>query len=371
MSTELVFSVDDDKALAAVAIGLADAGLREREHLQEWIIANPAILGSGVLIVTSEFDRWAARVGAARDRLDILGLDMEGRLVVAELKRDAAPDTVEMQAIKYAAMASRFDLEVLADALSEFRRRTTGETLTSEESAELLSAHTDYRLTSETLRAPRIVLVAGSFPTSVTATSVWLTEMGLDITLVQIQAYRTGAGVIITASQHYPPPNVEEFTVAPTRASRRPLPEASYPLTEWTAEDYTRAATELRNPTALAALDLCSARPGEWVPFEDIIVASGRNPAQARGDTGALTLQIRKLFKRNSWPYEAMWAAGGTQQIYYRMTEDQAEMWRTARGEEVILDQAPAAESVSGPQAEDTNSIASPGFGGVTSGNDI
>jgi hypothetical protein len=52
--------------------------------------------------------------------LDVLGLDRSGRLVVAELKRDRAPDTVEMQAIKYAAMASRFTPDVVASQYAAF-----------------------------------------------------------------------------------------------------------------------------------------------------------------------------------------------------------------------------------------------------------
>jgi RecB family endonuclease NucS len=100
MSDELVFSVTGDEAKAASPISLAEAGLREREHLQEWVLANPGILGTGVLVITSEFDRWESRGGAERDRLDILGLASDGHLVVAELKRDTAPDTVQMQAIK-------------------------------------------------------------------------------------------------------------------------------------------------------------------------------------------------------------------------------------------------------------------------------
>ncbi|WP_328949275.1 hypothetical protein OG778_14505 [Streptomyces sp. NBC_00184] len=52
--------------------------------------------------------------GAARDRLDVLGLDATGRLVVVELKRGTADRDVHLQAITYAALVSRFDLGTLA-----------------------------------------------------------------------------------------------------------------------------------------------------------------------------------------------------------------------------------------------------------------
>jgi hypothetical protein len=324
VADEFVFAIDGSDAVPAVPITLAEAGLKEREHLQEWVLNNPQILGPGVLLVTSEFDRWISKVGHEKDRLDVLGLDQEGRLVVAELKRDAAPETVEMQAIKYAAMASRFELDALADAYSTFITKTTRELLTSEDATEQLQA-------PETLRTPRIVLLAGSFPATVTATVVWLSEMGLDITLVRIQAYRTSTGITVTVSQHYPPPDVEDFTVAPSRAARKHKTTTAFPEIEWSADDYVKAAEVLVNATGLAALDLCSQRPEEWVPFEDVVAASGRDPAQARGDTGGLTLQIRKHFGRNNWPWEAKPGAGGEKQIYYRMTAAQAAMWQSAR----------------------------------------
>src|SRR5262249_34505793 len=70
----------------------------------------------------------------------------------------------------------------------------------------------------EQLRRPRIVLVAGSFPPVVTATAVWLTEMGLDITLQRVQAYRVfDDRTIITVSQVFPVADVEDFTVSPGR----------------------------------------------------------------------------------------------------------------------------------------------------------
>lgn len=332
MDDELLFKVSGARASLARPISLADAGLREREHLQEWVLSNPEIIGSDVLVITSEFDKWSSKYGSEKDRLDVLGLGSDGRLIVAELKRDAAPDTVEMQAIKYAAMASRFDLETLADAYANFRTKTNEVSTTSDDAAELIAAHTSNEITTETLRAPRIVLIASSFPPSVTAACVWLSEMGLDIKLVRVQAYDTDEGVVVTVSQHYPPPDVEDFTVAPSRAARKPKPVATLPEVEWTTEDLTKAAAVLTNATALAALDVCAERPGQWVPFEDVTARSGREPAQARGDTGGFTLSIRKHFQRSNWPYEALWAAGGKPQIYYRLSPELAGTWTQIRG---------------------------------------
>jgi len=70
------------------------------------------------------------------------------------------------------------------------------------------------------------VLVAGAFPTTVTATAVWLSEMGLDISLQRVQAYRLrGDSLVITVSQLFPVPDVEEFAVSPQRAQTKATEE--------------------------------------------------------------------------------------------------------------------------------------------------
>jgi alkylated DNA nucleotide flippase Atl1 len=216
MRHELVFTVSPGTAIAAQPVTLAEAGLYERADLQEWIRANPDILGPDLYVVTYEFDRWVSAGGSHADRLDILALDADGRLVVAELKRDGAPDTVEMQAIKYAAYASRFTPDTLAACHGAYLRRT-GEPATDDEALARLEAHCG-GLAPELLASPRIVLVAGSFPESVTADVVWLCEQGLAISLVQIGAYRTTSDVIVTVSRLWPLPQVEDLTIIPNPA---------------------------------------------------------------------------------------------------------------------------------------------------------
>lgn len=132
---ELLLAVEPGGAARPVPAGtLQAAGLLERQHLQEWIVANPQILGPGVMVVAVEYDGWVVQGGAQRDRLDVLRLGVDGRLVVAELKRGVAPDTVEMQAIKYAAMASRFRMETLAVAHAAFATRR-GHPITADQAA--------------------------------------------------------------------------------------------------------------------------------------------------------------------------------------------------------------------------------------------
>ena len=329
MPDELVYSIDSSKACRATPITLAEAGLRERTHLQQWILAHPEIIGEGVLIVTCEFDAWQSSSGPERDRLDVLALDRSGRLVVVELKRDRAPDTVELQAIKYAAMASRFTPEVLASQHAEFLRKHDN-VVSDEEAMQYLVEHVNDELNPDLLRQPRIVLVASEFPPTVTATIVWLSEMGLGINLVCIRAYRTEREVCITVSQLYPVPDVEEFTVAPVRASARRARDADYPEIPWDAESLARLSEVATNPTVRAAMDLCAERPGEWVSIRELEAKGGRTQAEARADLAGLTMMVKRRFGRRNWPFEVQWAAGGDENAYYRMEKDVAATWRSA-----------------------------------------
>ena len=74
-------NLDTYESKAMNEVDFAQLGLRERQDIQEWIAANPGILGDDLLIISkefSEFDRTA-------ERLDLLAVDKAARLVVIEL----------------------------------------------------------------------------------------------------------------------------------------------------------------------------------------------------------------------------------------------------------------------------------------------
>jgi endonuclease NucS-like protein len=212
MADELVFTVEGAQAVPAHAVTLSNAGLMERQHLQQWVVDHPELIGPGVKVVAFEYGRWVSGGGAATaDRLDVLGLDRTGRLVVVELKRDRAPDTVTMQAINYAAMVRRFSLDTLAEVHAA---HLGGETSTDEAMSQLMEWAEG--ISDETLAPPRIVLMAADFGPTVTNTALFLYEAGIDIRLVRYQLYQTAAGQnVLTVTQLLPVPDAEEFMVRP------------------------------------------------------------------------------------------------------------------------------------------------------------
>ena len=93
-------------------------GLLERYDLQKWIEQNPDILGEEIFIITSEYDRF----DKTNERLDLLGLDKDGNLVVIELKRDDSGKNVDLQALKYAAYCSTLCFDDLVDMYVNYKR---------------------------------------------------------------------------------------------------------------------------------------------------------------------------------------------------------------------------------------------------------
>ena len=133
------------------------------------------------------------------DRLDALFLDTSGAPVVAELKRDKATDTVELQALKYAAYCSQLTLDELADEFA------ATEDISAEDSRARLLDHAP-ALEDGGLRSVKIRLVAGGFGPAVTSVVLWLREYGIDIGCVEVTARRVAESgqAVISARQLLP-----------------------------------------------------------------------------------------------------------------------------------------------------------------------
>ena len=232
-----LFVIQGNAASVAEPVLLSDAGIRERQDLQEWVIAHPEVLGDDVLIVTAEFDRWQSDSGGiAKERLDILGLDPSGRLVVVELKRDSDP-RIHIQAITYAALVSGFTEDTLAGVHADFLNRR-GSSTSHAEALTRLRDHVEGDIDADVLSVPRIVLLAGTHPPQVITSADWLARQGLDIELREIEAFRFHDTVSLTFDQIYPVPGVESVLLSPARKQAKEAVEK--------AEKQNRSANSVR-----------------------------------------------------------------------------------------------------------------------------
>ncbi|MBL7259478.1 hypothetical protein [Paractinoplanes lichenicola] len=189
-----LFRIDGATATPFRRASMTTEGLMELQHLERWIVAHPEIMGGNVRIVTQQFDRWATSGGqVAADRLDVLGLDATGQLVVVELKRDG-DKRVHLQAVTYAALVAGFTKETLGIVHAEFLNKSKPDTpITPEAALALLTEHVEGEWGDELLTRPRIVLIAERFPSQVLTTVSWLTELApsdLAIQCIEVAVFR-------------------------------------------------------------------------------------------------------------------------------------------------------------------------------------
>lgn len=301
---EVMLKVDEALAEMVPPQQISALGLQERAHLQEWVLAHPEIIEPGVTIITSEYGMWQTAAGEpVANRLDILGIDKDGRLVVVELKRGLAEGTVHMQAINYAAMVSRLSVDDVADLYVAYRAPETD----IDPDGALTLLETQLLLTIDGIRRPRIVLIAGDFPSSVTASVVWLNEQQVDMSLIRYRLYQVNGQTIASFNQLFPVPDVEDFTIGRRQSlDTATSSNSAEPGDPWTLDALERLEP-LLNDASKAMLDLC-AQADSPINVAEVAAAAGVTPASVRGQLAGFTMRLRNPnnhFTQTDWPVES------------------------------------------------------------------
>jgi hypothetical protein len=197
---------DPNKLICVEPTTYASERWRERDHLQPLLRDNPEVLDPGLLIVSEEFNNWE---GSSR-RIDLLGLEKEGNLVVIELKQEEGGGHMELQAVRYAAMVSAMDFEAVVHAyesfLTKFGKDTTAARL--EIKTFLAVADNDEPVITN---LPRIILVAPNFSREIATTVLWLNDQGLGIRCIAANLYRIQEDDYLQIDQIIPLPSAADY----------------------------------------------------------------------------------------------------------------------------------------------------------------
>ena len=148
--------------------------LNERD-LQEWIEQNPEALGEDLLIIQKEFDGFAG----TRERLDLLALDKEGRLVVIENKRDDSGRHVVWQALKYVAYCSTLKKKEILKIYQMYLDCHFYDEDANRKLCEFLDVEDLEKVALNRCIEQRLILVAAKFPKEVTSALLYLIKHGI------------------------------------------------------------------------------------------------------------------------------------------------------------------------------------------------
>ena len=187
----------------------SDLKLQERPHLQEWIVRTPEALGEELLIIQKEFDGFAE----THERLDLLALDKEGRLVVIENKLDDSGRDVVWQALKYVAYCSSLKKAEIVEIYQKYLDRYLNGEAAVPNLCEFLDVEDLEEVAFNPGNEQRLILVTANFRKEVTSTILWLIGHGVRAQCFRVLPYSLGEDLLIDLQQIIPTPEAAHYMI--------------------------------------------------------------------------------------------------------------------------------------------------------------
>ncbi len=187
----------------------ASLSIGERKHLQEWIAGSPECLGEDLLIIQKEFDGF----DDTRERLDLLAVDKDGRLVVIENKLDDSGRDVVWQALKYASYCSALTRSKIVDLYRSYLQLAGIDDDPEALLCEFLAVEDLSDVSMNLGSEQRIILIAAKFRREVTSTVLWLRNHQIDVRCIRATPYSLNDETLLNFEQIIPVPEAADFMI--------------------------------------------------------------------------------------------------------------------------------------------------------------
>lgn len=201
-----------DSMSAIVKTSFTEQGVKERQHLQEWIAHNPSSLGEELLIIQKEFSGFSD----TNERLDLLALDKNKNLVIIENKLDDSVRDVSWQALKYTSYCSSLTTEDIRGIFQDYLDSQATERRADEVIAEYYQEDFEEIILNQNINQ-RIILVAAKFRKEVTSTVLWLLNHDIDICCIKVTPYLFNEDLLVNFEQIIPIKDAEDYSISIAR----------------------------------------------------------------------------------------------------------------------------------------------------------
>ena len=186
-----IWKIEDKIPKKLEETGLKAEKLLE-EHLEDWIISDPSILGEKLLVIGRQ-----VRIPDTKDRLDVLAIDPQGKAVIIELKRGKLSDPVDVQALRYASYISKWKFEDLENQARNFLGKAGDATFNFIALYENFCEEAGVDEIPALNEDQRMIIVGASVKEKLGSVALWLRDHSVDITIIEVQMFKEGSGVIL------------------------------------------------------------------------------------------------------------------------------------------------------------------------------
>ncbi len=280
-----------------------DLGVQERPHLQEWLVQTPEALGEELLVIQKEFDGFAN----TRERLDLLALDKEGRLVVIENKLDDSGRDVVWQALKYVAYCSSLKKAEIVEIYQKYLDRW----FNGQNAAANLCEFLDVEDLDDTVlnagNEQRLILVAANFRKEVTATVLWLIGHGVRAQCFRVLPYSFGEELLIDLQQIIPTPEAADYMIgmAAKESEEKSVQGTQKRRQEMRRAFWTRTLEELRSRN-IARYANISPSKDHWLSSATGVSGCGFNLIFLKSEARVELYLARAEADENKWIYDRL-----------------------------------------------------------------
>ena len=279
-----------------------DLNLQERPHLQEWLVQTPEALGEDLLVIQKEFDGFAD----TRERLDLLALDKEGRLVVVENKLDDSGRDVVWQALKYVAYCSSLKKSEIVEIYQKYLDRWSSGDSAVPNLCEFLEVEDLDDTVLNAGNEQRLILVAANFRKEVTATVLWLIGHGVRAQCFRVLPYSLDEELLIDLQQIIPTPEAADYMIgmAAKESEEKSVKGTQKRRHELRRAFWTRALEELRR-RGIARYENISPSKEHWLGSATGVSGCGYNLIFSKNEA-RVELYLSRSQAENKWIFDQL-----------------------------------------------------------------
>ncbi len=189
----------------------SELGLKEVQHLQEWIANCPDVFEKDLLIIQKEF----AGFEETQQRLDLLAMDKDGCLVVIENKGDDTEREALAQAIQYASYVSSLRAGDIVEIFQNYLDKSNEDASAEDKIREFLGLDDTQDISDANINefaSQRVILIAAHFRKELLSAAHWLLDNGINAKCFQATLYCVCERILVDILQVVPASGTEQYS---------------------------------------------------------------------------------------------------------------------------------------------------------------